>query len=518
VSKSNALSTRSSGVLLHLSSLPGPHGVGTLGPMAREFVRFLGASRQRLWQMLPVSPVGGGFSPYDSPSAFAGNPMFVSLEDLAERKLLSRAEIKPSRSLARAPHAVYYEAEAFIRPRLTLAHARWRAKASRKERAEYEGFVHDNRRWLDDYCVFSAVRSAKPRGTSWRDWEPSLRRHEPKAVAHARNQHREAYDLECFIQFEFERQWQALRQSCAEHGVRLLGDIPMFVAYEGSDVWGNQELFQLDASGRSTSVAGVPPDYFSRDGQLWGNPLYRWDALQKTNFDWWVARFRQMLQRFDAVRLDHFIGFCRYWQIPANASSAKVGRFRPVPGHELLDAARKKLGALPFVAEDLGLVTEQVHALRNAFALPGMKVLQFGFGPGAEHYLPHNLEENTVVYTGTHDNDTLLGWLQAKPEAGANRRAFALERERALRYVDAVGKSERRRKISSEVVWHFLRAALMSRANTAVFPIQDVLGLGSEARMNVPGTPDRNWTFRLAQIPAKSIAERLAELSDLYQR
>ena len=313
-----------------------------------------------------------------------------------------------------------------------------------------------------------------------------------------------------FTQFKFEEQFTSLKQHCANHGVRLLGDVPMFVAHDGSDVWDNQELFFLDRQGQRTVLAGVPPDYFSEEGQLWGNPLYRWNVLRKTGYAWWVARLRHTLTRFDAVRLDHFIAFHRYWEIPAGADTAKHGRFVKVPGKDLLKAIRRELGSLPFVAEDLGIVTPKVAALRDQFGLPGMRVLQFGFTKGAETYQPHRYQPNVVAYTGTHDNDTLAGWLDAESSDKKQMRSLRAERKRAMEYSGAHGQSD---------PWAMIRNLLMSVANTTIFPMQDLLCLDSKARMNVPGTPYGNWRWRLKDGQLRpSLAKRMRRLSELYER
>jgi 4-alpha-glucanotransferase len=501
--------TRSSGVLLHLTSLPGPHGCGDLGG-ARRFVDFLARAGQTWWQTLPIGPPGGAWSPYDSPSAFAGSSLLVSLETLHRRRWLTRSELAEPAGLASRDRCRYAAALRFRGARLRQAHARWRSGAGAGERSAFEHFAHANAWWLDDYGLFAALREVHARGTAWSEWDRELVLRRPRALATWRNRLRDRIEFHSFLQFEFERQWRELRDYCKRRGVRLLGDVPMFVAYDAADVWGNQELFALDRAGRRKVQAGVPPDYFSKTGQLWGNPIYRWDVLERTGFDWWLSRFRKLLERFDALRLDHFIGLHRYWEVAAGASSARHGRFRLVPGKKLLEHARALLGGLPFLAEDLGLLTREVHALRDEFELPGMQVLQFGFAEGAEIYQPHRYPRRCVVYTGTHDNDTLVGWLRARARCGDDPRRFRAERRRALAYAGARGQ---------DVHWDFIRIALMSVANTAIFPMQDVLGLGSRARMNVPGTASGNWTWRLqdSELDVR-VADRLGDLCSLYER
>jgi 4-alpha-glucanotransferase len=464
--------------------------------------------------MLPIGPLGACNSPYDSPSAHAGNPLFISLELLAERGHLDAADLGQSHKLARTQRSRYLDNARYVWPRLRKAFERFRARASAEERRAFEDYAHANAAWLEDFALFSALRAdsaeaSAARGSAsaaWSSFRPALRERSPGALAEARGVLGEEVDFHRFLQFEFEQQWQRLRRYCAERSVFLLGDLPMFVAYEGADVWANQALFHLDAEGRRTVVAGVPPDYFSQTGQRWGNPLYRWEQHVESGFAWFVSRVSHTLARFDAVRLDHFIGFHRYWEIPAESESATVGRFLPVPGAELLQRLRVACGSLPFLAEDLGLVTPEVRALAERFALPGMRVLQFAFGEGAEQYLPHRYTQNCAVYTGTHDNDTAVGWFESLSTSAAGRH----ERRRVLDYLGSSGR---------QVHWDLIRIAAMSVADLAIFPLQDLLGLGSRARMNVPGTVTGNWSWRLsAEDLTANVAERMASFSGLYGR
>ncbi len=502
---------RSSGVLLHPTSLPGPFGCGDLGPEAHRFVDFLAAAGQSWWQMLPVGPLGGGYSPYDSPSSYAGNPALISLELLANDGLLTKGELSPPRALVKARAAEFALALKFKQARLETAYERFKARGRAASKAELTRFVTANQTWLRDYALFQALKAAYPR-RSWTQWPAELRSRKRQALKSAERALQDQIHFIYFLQYTFDRQWRALQAHAAKNGVALMGDVPMFVAHDGADVWAHQELFFLDSKGNRTSVAGVPPDYFSKTGQRWGNPLYRWDKLQKSGFSWWVDRLSKTLERFDAVRLDHFIGFHRYWEIPANARTARRGRFVQVPGRAFLKRLRESFGGLPFVAEDLGLVTSEVHQLRDEFGLPGMRVLEFAFGEGSRLYQPHNYPRRSVVYTGTHDNDTLVGWLNAVPPRGDRRAAAAMraERRRALNYANSTGPTPH---------WDIIRLALMSVANTAIFPMQDLLGLGSEARMNIPGTPQGNWRFRLqpGQI-TPGLAEQMWELCELYER
>ncbi len=492
------LERRSSGVLLHPTSLPAPHAAGDLGPGAYAFADWLAAGRQSWWQMLPVGPPGIGASPYDSPSSFAGSPWLISLELLVRDGLLRSEEVAP-RPGARG-RARHTESARFREPRLRLAFERFERRRPKPLTRELEGFRERNAGWLADWTLFSALKRAH-RGVPWMDLEPGLRDRQRGALVRARKGLADELRFQEFLQLVFERQWSALRKHCNRQGIALLGDVPMFVAHDGADVWANRDLFLLDARGQKKAVAGVPPDAFSAKGQLWGNPLYRWARLQKTGFAWWIARFRATLDRFDAVRLDHFIGFRRTWEVSARARSARTGRFVRVPGEALFERVRSALGGLPFVAEDLGLVTEEVHALRERFGLPGMRVLAFAFGGDGSDYLPHRYPRKTVVYTGTHDNDTIVGWFES------------LSRREQARVVGYLGES------SGEIHWDLIRLASMSVANVALYPLQDVLGLGSSARMNLPGTSRGNWSWRaVPEQLSPSVAARLGELTRTYER
>jgi 4-alpha-glucanotransferase len=500
---------RSSGVLLHVTSLPGPFGAGDLGPEAHRFLEFLARSGQRWWQMLPVSPPGGGDSPYDSASAFAGSPWLVSLEVLRRNGLLEADELVAPRRLAAAPRAQHAASRRFRAKRLRLAFERFRVRPEASR--ELAMFAEENRDWLPDYALYQALHRVNGR-LPWTRWSPDLRRRDPSALVRARADLADEVELEIFVQREFTHQWAALRERARGLGVRLLGDVPMFVAHDSADVWTHQDLFRLDHAGERTLLAGVPPDYFSADGQLWGNPIYDWDALRSSGYAWWVARLGRTLDRFDAVRLDHFIGFHRYWEVPAGARSARDGHFVDGPGQELFHVLKQRFGHLPFVAEDLGVLTDGVVKLRDAFNLPGMRVLAFAFAGTFRDYQPHRYPRRVVAYTGTHDNDTLAGWLgshatESNPERKAELRA---ERDRALRYAGSDGR---------EAHWDLTRTLHASVANTTIVPLQDLLGQDAGSRMNVPGTPSGNWRYRAppsAFDPA--LAERLLSLSDAYER
>jgi 4-alpha-glucanotransferase len=504
----NPLHQRRSGILLHPTSLPGDHGHGDLGVEAHLFLRFLASAGQSLWQMLPVVPPGGGDSPYDSPSSFAGSPELVSLGYLVEDGLLDPADLVAPARLRACERARYASAKRFRARRLRKAFQRYQAGVARHGLDE---FRERERFWLSDYTLYAALKQAR-RGQPWYHWPTELRRREPRALEAARAELSTEVAYHEFVQLMFDRQWQRLRGHARHLGVLLLGDIPMFVAHDGADVWGHQDIFLLDEQGERRGVAGVPPDYFSADGQRWGNPLYDWARLRETGYDWWLERLRGNLRRFDAIRLDHFIGFHRYWEIPSHSPSAREGRFVEAPGHEFFARARAALGELPFIAEDLGIVTPEVEALRDAFELPGMRVLAFAFAEGAEAYLPHRFNQRCVVYTGTHDNDTALGFLEAYERASQpdERERLRRERDRALAYAGSDGR---------EPHWDLIRIALASVANTAIFPIQDVLGLGTAARMNIPGTAAGNWGYRLdAGLLSSKVAAKLARLTETYER
>lgn len=483
---------RGSGILLHLTSLPGPHGHGDLGPAARAFVEWLARAGQTTWQMLPVVPPGFAASPYDGRSGFAGSPWLVSLEDLSADGLLEPAELEANFDPARASFGA---ATAFREQRLRRAGERFLQSSERCARLEH--FRSDNRAWLGDWALFAALRAAHGE-TDFCAWPSELRTREPNALGRARRELQSEVAFHELCQLWFHEQWTRLVSHCRRHSISLLGDVPMFVAHDSADVWQNPELFLLDEAGQPRAVAGVPPDAFSETGQLWGNPLYDWERMRSTGFRWWLDRLASSLARFDRVRLDHFIGFRRYWEIPAQATDARLGRFMHVPGEELFEAAKQRFGGLPFVAEDLGVVTDEVKALRDRFELPGMRVLQFAYDSDEPNdYRPECYVPNTVVYTGTHDNDTTRGWFEHAP---------ASTRERVLQAAHSRGR---------EIHWDLMRLAAGSIANLCVFPLQDALGQGSEARMNTPATTSGNWCYRVRREELSvEVAERLRKLSD----
>lgn len=490
--------SRSSGVLLHPTSLPGPYGIGDLGPAAYAWVDALVAAKQAWWQILPLGPPGYGDSPYQCFSAFAGNSRLVSPDLLREDGLIDAGDL----------HAWSFPADRvdfgpvinFKNRLLARAWENFQRGKGGQLRAEFDQFLRQHA-WLDDFVLFKALKDAQA-DKGWQDWPRELRTRDAGALAKARQELADPIGRQQFRQFLFFRQWQRLRTYANEKGIRIIGDIPIFVSADSADVWANPHEFLLDAECRPRFVAGVPPDYFSATGQLWGNPLYDWPAMEKSGFAWWIARFRALLTLVDVVRLDHFRGFEAYWEIPAGRPDAVVGRWVKAPGIALQAAVSRALGKLPIIAEDLGVITPEVEALRDRFGLPGMRVLQFAFGDKPSNpYLPHNYEANTVVYTGTHDNDTTRGWF-----ASASHK----ERSHAQRYLARDG---------NDIAWDFIRAAWASIAERAIVPLQDVLDLGSEARMNMPGRPVGNWSWRFQAPQLRSdIVARLADLTELYGR
>ena len=486
---------RVSGILLHPTSLPGHYGIGELGTEARQFLDFLVAAGQKRWQVLPLGPTSYGDSPYQSFSAFAGNPLLISTERLLADGLLLAADLDDLPAFPESEVDYGW----VITYKKTLLH---RAYTRAKEQHYGANAPPWDAPWLDDYALFMALKDRND-GAVWGAWEAALVRREPAALAKARAELADEIGFYRFCQERFFADWRDLKREANEHGIAIIGDLPIFVAYDSVDVWTNQELFFLDDEARPTGVAGVPPDYFSETGQLWGNPLYHWDVMARDDYAWWVARLRTSLTLFDHVRIDHFRGFAAYWEIPADEPTAINGRWVPGPGAAFFEAVREQLGDLPIIAEDLGLITEDVLALRDHFDFPGMKVLQFSPSGADNLYLPHHYEPNCVVYTGTHDNDTTRGWWStANPD----------ERNFLARYLG-------QRPVDETIAWLLIRLAFSSVAQTAIVPLQDILGLGSEARMNTPGTSGGNWAWRYD--PARltpALQERLRDLTQLYSR
>ncbi len=504
--------TRSSGLLLHPTSLPARHGIGDFGPGAYQFADFLSETGQRVWQILPLGPTGYADSPYQCFSAFAGNPLLVSLEALAKEGYLFPEDLANAPSFA--AHEVDYGAVISFKLRmLERSYRRFKKQASPAERDLFAAFCSRNASWLDGYALFMAVKESNG-GAVWTRWDPPIAMRRARPLARKAMELREEVETRKFGQYVFFEQWGALKRYCNERNIRLMGDIPIFVAHDSADVWLNRELFQLDAEGSPSVVAGVPPDYFSATGQLWGNPLYRWNAISETGYRWWIERFRSAFALLDIVRLDHFRGFEAHWEIPARAETAIHGRWVKGPGAEFFEALQQAIGELSIVAENLGVITPEVEQLKEQFGFPGMAVLQFAFGtdPQADDFKPHNYSRHLVVYTGTHDNDTTVGWWTSGGKGDSTRSPedIRMERERALKYLGCDGR---------EMNWAFIRAVLASVADLAVIPLQDVLGLGSEARMNLPGRPGGNWRWRFTQDMLRDeLGERLKALTTTYDR
>lgn len=499
-SAARILLPRGGGLLLHVTSLPGAGRVGDLGPMAHRWLDWLSDAGCSAWQMLPLGPTGPSHSPYQAFSSFAGNPLLISPEVLTEERLLSDEDL--AADPAPIDGRVQFERAAEERGALlTAAFQNYSQEPSASLKAGFESFTAESHEWLEDYVRYRVIKREQG-GAPWYEWPEPLRRRDQVALEDSLSDKSQQLERERFIQFLFEQQWRALRERAGNLGIRLIGDLPIFVALDSVDVWAHQDLFELDEDGRPPVVSGVPPDYFSAEGQRWGNPLYRWDRMEEDGFRWWIRRVARTLERVDLLRLDHFRGFEAYWEIPAEAPTAEAGRWVKGPGGDLLGALRDSLGELPIIAEDLGMITPEVEQLRDRFGIPGMKVLQFAFsGNPANPYLPHHYERNCVAYTGTHDNDTTRGWYES---AGDGERDFC------RRYLGVDGQ---------DIAWDLVRAAWRSVADMAMAPLQDLLSLGSEARMNVPGQPEGNWRWKA---PRDSLTDRLGarlrELNVLYGR
>ncbi len=490
---------RTSGILLHPTSLPSRGGIGDFGPAAYEFVDFLAAARQGLWQVLPIGPVGFGNSPYSSTSAFAGNPLLISLERLADYDWIDHGELA---GLLDAAGAVNYdEVRCLKMPLLATAARKFLRFAPHGQRARFDRFCKENAWWLEDFVLFDALRELHAKD-NWNQWPRELARREPEALAGARNELAEPLAIGRAIQFAFWEQWHALRRYCAQRSIRVAGDLAIFVNYDSADVWTGPQVCRLKENLDPEVVAGVPPDAFSATGQRWGNPLYQWEKMREHGYRWWISRMRWAIQTCDYIRIDHFRGFDQFWEIPAHETTAVHGRWVDGPRDDIFHKLSEALGGLPFFAEDLGMITPAVHALRDRLQIPGMAVLQFGFGdPGARMYLPHRLTYNHVVYTGTHDNNTTNGWWECCTD---------YERRGVRAYIG---------EVNDGVHWAFIRAALSSVATLSVVPLQDVLGLGSDARMNTPSHPDGNWRWRYAPGSLKrDLAEKLAALAEVTDR
>ncbi len=501
---------RLSGVLLHPTSLPGPLGIGDFGKQAYKFIDFLAASGQSLWQILPLGPTGYGDSPYQCFSAFAGNTLLISPERLITEGLLAKKDLRnaPQFSVERVD---YGSVIAYKNTLLEKAFANFKRTTDPDLHAQFLAFTQEAAAWLDEYALFRALKDANG-GVAWNSWSRALALRESAVLAQARDELREKIEAHRFYQFIFFKQWNALRTYCHERNIKIIGDLPIFVAYDSSDVWANPQFFKLNDAGNPTVVAGVPPDYFSKTGQLWGNPIYDWGKLRAAKFQWWIDRLQATFKVVDIARIDHFRGFAATWEVPAGDITAERGRWVDVPGRELFTTLRNSLGELPIIAEDLGVITPDVESLRDDFGFPGMRIFQFAFRSTTNSDLPHNYIPHTVVYTGTHDNDTALGWFHSKAGEGSTRSAEQIETEKnyCLDYLNSKGR---------EIHWDFIRTVLASVADTAMIPLQDILGFGSQARMNLPASQEGNWQWRFKASDLKeNLSARLKHLTELYVR
>lgn len=503
---------RSSGILLHPTSLPGPYGIGDLGAEAHRFADFLRDAGQTIWQVLPLGPTGYGDSPYQCFSAFAGNPLLLSLDTLVKRGYLAAADLG-NRPMFPNDHVDFGRLIEWKLPLLRKAYDGFVGKADAADRQQYDAFCQAHDAWLDDFALFMALKQVHDY-VMWTLWDKSYALREPAALEQARREFHDEIECQKFIQFEFERQWAELKAHCGRNGIRLMGDVPIYVAQDSSDVWAQKDLFELQPDGKPRVIAGVPPDYFSATGQCWGNPIYDWPAHAQQGYAWWIARFRRSLEMLDLIRLDHFRGFEAYYEIPGDATTAVNGKWVKGPGAPLFEALEAALGQLPIVAENLGVITPGVEALRERFGFPGMSILQFAFGndPQAPDFKPHNYPHHRTAYTGTHDNDTVCGWWNSTGAADSTRTPedVAKELEFARRYLNTDG---------TEIHWVMIRTLMACVADTVLFPLQDVLGVGSEGRMNLPGTSSGNWRWRFRSMDLfPGTAARLKELAETYDR
>ncbi|MBV9085120.1 MAG: 4-alpha-glucanotransferase [Acidobacteriaceae bacterium] len=503
---------RCAGILLHATSLPSRFGIGDFGPEALRFADQLACSGCSLWQVLPLGVIGRGNSPYQSFSAFAGEPLLISPEVLAEEGVLTARDLDTASKFS-CGRADYERTREWKLPLLSKAYANFQRSRRRRQEHGFQQFCADHFSWLDDYALFVALKQHFGADRSWTDWDKEVVRRNPAVLARYREQLKDEIECQKYWQFLFFRQWRSLRQYCAERRIRIMGDIPIYVSHDSSDVWAHPRQFLLDAEGRPKAVSGVPPDYFSETGQLWGNPIYNWEEMERSGFEWWIDRFRAMFRLYDALRVDHFRGFEAYWEVPAGEETAVNGRWVKAPGDKLFHAVKSALGDIELIAENLGDITPEVEALRHRFNFPGMAILQFAFGieGNAASYRPHNLEREVVAYTGTHDNDTVMGWWNSK--AGDSTRtddAIRKERDFALEYL---GPGD------EPINWKMIRALLMSVARVVIVPMQDILGLGSESRMNRPGVADGNWSWRMEPgVFTPELRSRLKQLATVYDR
>ncbi len=493
---------RRAGILLHPTSLPGEFGIGELGMNAKRFVDFLESANQKLWQVFPLGPTGYGDSPYQCFSAFAGNPLLISSETLLEKGLLNKKDLKTF-GREEAHKINYGKVIEFKNKILNLAFLNFKSSGG-LESKEFIRFNNKNNYWLPDYSLFMAVKEYHG-GIQWRDWDKEIAFRKPGAIKKWNAKLRDRIDFQRFIQFEFFEEWSKIKEYANSKGIEIIGDLPIFIAYDSADLWANPRYFTVDKEGKLETVAGVPPDYFSPTGQLWGNPLYRWDVMEKEDFDWWKMRFSKMFELVDIVRIDHFRGFEAFYEIPGNARTAETGKWVKAPGKKLFNTLKNKFGEMPIIAEDLGVITKEVKQLRDEFNFPGMKILQFAFGKkGDKSFLPHNYVNNCVVYTGSHDNDTTRGFFESEKKKGSDVCDWAQT------YLNYYG---------DDIRFAVINAAYASVADSVIIPMQDVLNLGSEARMNFPGRPYGNWTWRFSwEQVSDEIINTFKKLTEIFER
>ena len=493
---------RASGILLHPSSLPSAYGIGDVGDSAFRFADFLESTGQRLWQVLPLNATTGahGHSPYHAPSAFAGDPLLIDPQPLIRQGLLKASEAQPPTIGVAANRVVFREV---IRIKQGLLRKACERFAKLGDTSDFQRFIH-GKVWLDDFALYAALRIHHRR--AWHQWPSPLRRRQPEALREARQRFAGIIRFHKIVQDLFHQQWFALKQYCHRRRIRLIGDMPLYVPLDSADVWAHPHLFKLNEDGRPTAVSGVPPDYFSATGQLWGHPVYDWPALTSDHYAWWIDRMQHHLRLCDITRIDHFRGLVAYWEVPADAETAVGGRWVPAPVDDFFSQLIKRFGALPVIAEDLGTITPDVREVMGRCGFPGMRVLLFAFGDDFpdSSFLPHHHATNAVVYTGTHDNNTVRGWFETEADAQARRNLF--------RYLG-------REITAAQLPWELIRLALMSTADTAIIPLQDILGLGAEARMNTPAKPDGNWRWRFTwPVLTAETADRLREMTEIYGR
>jgi 4-alpha-glucanotransferase len=476
---------RLSGILLHPTSLPSPYGIGDLGNGAYRFLDFLQQSEQKIWQILPLGPTGAGNSPYSAYSALAGNPLLISLDILSSDGLLTESDLRNIKQVFDSQDPAYVNYDLVIQQKYPCYFKAFKAFQEKDDsdeyRQEFSQFCQDYEYWLNDYALYMALKEYH-QGNPWFDWEESIAKRKPAAIAQWQTKLVNEIEYQKFLQFCFFRQWHKLKQYANKQGIQIFGDIPIYVAHDSVDVWANQSIFCLnEKTGEASLMAGVPPDYFSATGQLWGNPVYNWQELEKTNFAWWIQRIKGMLEYVDIMRIDHFRGFEAYWGVPEGETTAMNGKWYKAPGDKFFSLLKQKLGDLPIVAEDLGVITPEVEALRDQYKFPGMKILHFAFDSDRQNsFLPYNYtNHNCVVYTGTHDNDTTVGWFE--------KRSFE-DKQKVVDYLGCIGEKG--------IHWSLIGLAMSSVANVAIFPLQDVLGLGTWAKMNTPGTIENNWAWR----------------------